>query len=111
MTNYPKGSDGAAEQKSRKYFAIGAGVVYLAVIFLFFVFKTDVHAFVSHASIAWNIIGFILITAGFALAGFSGWLQDRFEISRTAFVLALILIVLGVCSATGFNFDYFTLKH
>lgn len=106
-TEFRKGSMGAADQKSSKTFLIVAGGVYLLILLVLFVFNTDLHKFALRAGAILNILGFIMIVASYGVL----YMAAKKETGKAGYIAAIaILLILGICTACGFNFDYFGIE-
>lgn len=108
-TKYREGSQGAAEQKSRRNFLIGAGIVYFLIILLILAIPNYLRDAARRAGTAW--IGVILILVSYAGILF----HDHIEPKKSSLdwlpnALIVVCLVLGILTAIGFNFDLAGLK-
>jgi hypothetical protein len=105
-TEFRKGSMGAAEEKNKTYWIYGSAVVYILILLCLFVFNTDLHDFARRASFFMNLLGFLLIAGSYGVL----YLAIKNESGKTIYIAGFaVLLALGICTACGFNFDYFGL--
>lgn len=103
MTNYPKGSQGAAEAKSNKIMLAVMAVVTLIVMLLVFVFNTHLHLFANRAGWVMNVLGGLLFVASWVWLYFGA----KNDWDAKAGIGWFLLLLAGFVVSTGFNFDYF----
>lgn len=103
MTNYPKGSQGAAEAKTAKVILIAGAVITLVVMLCVFVFDTDLRAFSRRAGLFPNIIGAACFVGSWVWL----YIANKNEWESKAAIGWLLLLIGGFLFSCGFNFNYF----
>lgn len=103
MKKFREGSLGAAEQKSNKVWAIVVAAIGVLVLLSFFAFNTIQHDLIKKAALPFNIVGFLMASAGFGIAAFVNQLSDHFDVDvKFTGGLAAVLVGIGLWAATGF---------
>lgn len=106
-TEFRKGSMGAADEKNKTKWIYGSAVVYILILLLLFVFNTDLHDFARRAGFFMNLLGFLLIAASYGTL----YMAIKNETGKAIYIAGFaLLLILGICAACGFNFDYFGIE-
>lgn len=106
MTEYRKGSMGAADEKDRKKVLIGAAIIYAFILGCFFIFPFYTRDVAKRAGAIPNIIGALLVVASYAGLYFNHKLEMKS--SSNAWLTVLLIaggLVLGCLMMGGFNFN------
>jgi hypothetical protein len=101
MTDYRKGSAGAADKKESILISIVFGVITLGVLLLQFVIPSQYRTEVKDASGAWNVIGFILALASFGAVVRGAYSDDETKGYKWAW--AILLVLSFFCAAGWFD--------
>lgn len=103
-TKFPKGSQGAAEQKSANILRVFLSVATFLVFLATFAFDTQLKMHMENASTLMNIVGSLFFTGSIV----SLWLPETFlDIeARTRGLIWIGGLALGILFSCGFNFGY-----
>ena len=107
MSSIPRpGSMRAAEQKNRRNFLIGAGVVYAFILALFFVIPSYPKDWAARAGGFANVVGTLLVAASYGTMLFFNAVETKIKSTVVTVIVIGLLLVFGVCTLAGFNFDF-----
>lgn len=102
-TNYRRSTE---DEKDRRAVLIGAAVIYAFILGCFFVFPFYTRDIAKRAGALPNIVGFILVIASYAALYFNQRLETKKSSNAWLTVLLIFgLLVLGMLTMGGFNFD------
>lgn len=107
MTNYPKGSMGAADQKNTNGFKIVMALVTLLLFFMtyFGVPHSNLYEWHKHAAGFWKFLGVVLFVAMFMPIIFQQKIEDETQSERSWFIIWFILLGLSFLVSAGFDFS------
>lgn len=101
MTNYRKGSAGAADQKESRIISIVFAIITILVGLVLYVFPNQLHTEVKDASLVWNIVGFVLLIASGGAVVVGAYSDEETKGYKWAWVILLVLAIF--CAAGWFD--------
>lgn len=102
-----------AEKKSDNALLIGLTAAQLLFFLCNYVIANDLKSFMQAASTFWNVVGVVLHIGSLGFLWYKAKGTDGHGNAGDMggeIVAWAVLLVLAVCSSTGFNFDYFSLR-
>lgn len=91
MSNYPKNSAGAAEEKQNRILLIAFAIITLLVLGLQFVFNTDIKTSVNDATLAARLIGGLLVAGSWVPLYLGTKTPDESKGYKFAWAIMLVL--------------------